>query len=146
MNFADGEHYRAKPMTVSSTSTSSIETAGSLHSDRIKMFGTQNVSSEPSLIRSTPATTRSIQYDPKRISPPTTSASALPSSISLVHNPLRSPSTGVVIPSVASPNAVPEFLYQLTKMLTDNNRDIIEWSNGKGKASYIAVHFALSSD
>ena len=27
-------------------------------------------------------------------------------------------------------NTVPEFLYQLTKMLTDNNRDIIEWSNG----------------
>lgn len=26
--------------------------------------------------------------------------------------------------------AVPEFLYQLTKMLTDNNREVIEWSNG----------------
>ena len=28
-------------------------------------------------------------------------------------------------------NTVPEFLYQLTKMLTDNNRDIIEWSKGE---------------
>lgn len=26
--------------------------------------------------------------------------------------------------------AVPEFLYQLTKMLTDNNKEVIEWSNG----------------
>ena len=45
-----------------------------------------------------------------------------------------SPSTGVVVASstnTANTNTVPEFLYQLTKMLTDNNRDIIEWSNGK---------------
>ena len=45
-----------------------------------------------------------------------------------------SPSTGVVVASstnTANANTVPEFLYQLTKMLTDNNRDIIEWSNGK---------------
>lgn len=28
-------------------------------------------------------------------------------------------------------NSVPEFLYQLTKMLTDNNKDVIEWSNGR---------------
>jgi hypothetical protein len=27
-------------------------------------------------------------------------------------------------------SAVPEFLYQLSKMLTDNNRDIIEWNHG----------------
>jgi len=25
---------------------------------------------------------------------------------------------------------VPEFLYQLTKMLTDNNKEVIEWANG----------------
>eukprot|EP00594_Rhizosolenia_setigera_P002218 CAMPEP_0178952608 /NCGR_PEP_ID=MMETSP0789-20121207/7938_1 /TAXON_ID=3005 /ORGANISM="Rhizosolenia setigera, Strain CCMP 1694" /LENGTH=417 /DNA_ID=CAMNT_0020633735 /DNA_START=408 /DNA_END=1661 /DNA_ORIENTATION=- len=31
--------------------------------------------------------------------------------------------------------SVPEFLYQLTKMLTDNNSDVIEWKNGK-----ITVH------
>ena len=46
-----------------------------------------------------------------------------------------SPSTGVVVPSaVPSTNTVPEFLYQLTKMLTDNNRDIIEWSNGTSRS------------
>jgi hypothetical protein len=31
----------------------------------------------------------------------------------------------------AGGNSVPEFLYQLTKMLTDDNREIIEWSKGK---------------
>jgi len=28
-------------------------------------------------------------------------------------------------------NTVPEFLYQLTKMLSHDNREIIEWSNGE---------------
>ena len=28
-------------------------------------------------------------------------------------------------------NTVPEFLYQLTKLLTDDNRHVIEWSKGK---------------
>jgi hypothetical protein len=49
-----------------------------------------------------------------------------------------SPSTGGVVMAsaatnsiTANANTVPEFLYQLTKMLTDNNRDIIEWSNCK---------------
>jgi hypothetical protein len=45
-----------------------------------------------------------------------------------------SPSTGVVVPtSVASANAVPGFLYQLTKMLSDSNREVIEWSHGESK-------------
>jgi hypothetical protein len=34
---------------------------------------------------------------------------------------------GAIIPTH---NTVAEFLYQLTKMLTDNNREVIEWSNG----------------
>jgi hypothetical protein len=33
--------------------------------------------------------------------------------------------------SAAQTNTVPEFLYQLTKLLTDDNRDAIEWSHGK---------------
>lgn len=38
---------------------------------------------------------------------------------------------GVMVPSTAAANAsIPEFLYQLTRMLTDDNREIIEWSNG----------------
>jgi hypothetical protein len=40
-------------------------------------------------------------------------------------------SLGNMVSSVAAgTNSVPEFLYQLTKMLTDDNRDIIEWTNG----------------
>ncbi len=43
-----------------------------------------------------------------------------------------SPPIGASLHSVVpNNNTVPEFLYQLTKMLTDNNRDIIEWSNGE---------------
>ncbi|CAJ1969148.1 unnamed protein product [Cylindrotheca closterium] len=126
----DGDHFRSKPITVSSTS--SMETVTSFNNDRASMIGTQIVSNDPSLIRTTPPAAHSIQYTSQKPSAQSAeTAAAFPSSISLVRNPLRSPSTGVVIPSVASPNAVPEFLYQLTKMLTDNNRDIIEWSNGK---------------
>mmetsp|Transcript_16758 Transcript_16758/g.40855 ORF Transcript_16758/g.40855 Transcript_16758/m.40855 type:complete len:402 (-) Transcript_16758:215-1420(-) len=124
----EAEHFQAKPVTVSSTS--SMETAASFNNDRANMIGTQIVSNNPSLIRTALPTTHSTEYATQDSSAPT-GAAGFPSSISLVRNPLRSPSTGVVIPSVASPNAVPEFLYQLTKMLTDNNRDIIEWSTGK---------------
>ena len=45
-------------------------------------------------------------------------------------------------PSVAAAalgGSVPEFLYQLTKMLTDDNRSIIEWSTFSG-AGRIEVH------
>jgi len=38
------------------------------------------------------------------------------------------PPAAAVHPSSTS---IPEFLYQLTKMLTDDNREIIEWSNGE---------------
>lgn len=41
-----------------------------------------------------------------------------------------SPTTRVIVPAAPTVNTVPEFLCSLTKMLTDNNRDIIEWSNG----------------
>jgi hypothetical protein len=30
-----------------------------------------------------------------------------------------------------TPNSIPEFLYQLTKMLTDDNSQYIEWANGR---------------
>lgn len=119
---------RPKPITVSSTS--SMETAASFHNDASSFTNSRlNVSSEPSLIRTMPVAPQTMPQSNYADNPK--SATNLPSSISLVRNPLRSPSTGMVIPSVSSPSAVPEFLYQLTKMLTDNNRDIIEWSNGK---------------
>lgn len=63
-----------------------------------------------------------------------TSMDQVPSSVSLVARPAQlhiSPAIGVIAPSMTATNTVPEFLYQLTKMLTDNNREVIEWSNGK---------------
>jgi hypothetical protein len=50
-----------------------------------------------------------------------------------------SPSTGVVVPtSVASANTVPGFLDQLTKMLSDSNGEVIEWSHdGESKSIVI---------
>ena len=62
--------------------------------------------------------------------------SAMPSStLSLAPRPPHAqiPSTGVTVtsPAANTANTIPEFLYQLTKMLTDNNREIIEWSDGK---------------
>lgn len=41
------------------------------------------------------------------------------------------PSSGLAVPSTPNNNTVPEFLYQLTKMLTGGHNDIIEWSNGR---------------
>lgn len=48
----------------------------------------------------------------------------------IVSPPIPPPTTDIET-SIAANNSVPEFLYQLTKMLTDDHRDIIEWSNGK---------------
>jgi hypothetical protein len=44
--------------------------------------------------------------------------------------PVLPSGTPLTMPGTAGNNSIPEFLYQLTKMLTDNNRHIIEWSNG----------------
>ena len=48
-------------------------------------------------------------------------------------NPLTSNNivTDETVAQIVSNTSVPEFLYQLTKMLTDDHRDIIEWSSGK---------------
>ena len=48
--------------------------------------------------------------------------------------------------SLPNTNTVPEFLYQLTKMLTDNNRDIIEWSNGAWRMGCHQVAICLRVD
>ena len=55
-----------------------------------------------------------------------------PSSLIVSKSPLPIlPSAGLAVPSAPANNTVPEFLYQLTKMLTGGHNDIIEWSNGK---------------
>jgi hypothetical protein len=43
------------------------------------------------------------------------------------------PPVAVQAPAPAAPNSntVAEFLFQLSKMLTDDNSEVIEWSNGK---------------
>jgi hypothetical protein len=67
----------------------------------------------------------------------------LPSSISPVPRERQLhllPSTGVVVPTpMLRANNVPEFLYQLTKMLSDSNREVIEWSHGESKLIVIPV-------
>lgn len=45
-------------------------------------------------------------------------------------NPTNTMDTPVILSGGSAANSVPEFLYQLTKMLTDDNREVIEWSNG----------------
>jgi hypothetical protein len=37
---------------------------------------------------------------------------------------------GTIAAPTLNNTSVPEFLYQLTKMLTENNNDVIEWSHG----------------
>lgn len=70
---------------------------------------------QPSSLMTTAGGTNNVAMQPP---PPPTSSST--------------EATNSGVQSVApTTNAVPEFLYQLTKMLTDNNREIIEWSNGK---------------
>jgi hypothetical protein len=144
-----------KPSTVSSTS--SIETFASLHNDGINDQGTQQTVTTPQSIVATgpPVISSALPLGADGVSlqraqyihpaplPPTTAMQKLPSSISLVPRESQlhlSPSTGVVVPtSVASANTVPEFLYQLTKMLSDSNREVIEWSHGEYKLIVIPV-------
>ena len=45
-------------------------------------------------------------------------------------------SAAALAPVAPNNNTVAEFLFQLSKMLTDDNKEIIEWSNGK---QYISV-------
>jgi hypothetical protein len=45
----------------------------------------------------------------------------------------RSAAVALAGTGTAGGNSIPEFLYQLTKMLTDDNREIIEWSKGTNK-------------
>ena len=71
---------------------------------------------------------------------------AAPSSVGLSHpgaphpapsdsKPMKTPSDadgqGSATEGQAAANTIPEFLYQLTKLLTDDNRDAIEWNYGK---------------
>lgn len=131
-----------KPTTVSSTS--SLDTSGSVQHD----FGIKptKISQQslpvptPPVISGQPVGTddysmQNVSFNHPGAVTPSGSNQLPPSSISLVPRASQlhlTPSTGVVVPSaLPTTNTVPEFLYQLTKMLSDHNRDVIEWSNGK---------------
>jgi len=124
-----------KPPTVSSASSLDTSLSGYIDGEKFSSSSTQ----QPFLAQANRgghvgATHTSSSHNFGYSRSPTMSSNGLPSSISLVTRGSGlqiSPSTGVVVPSaVPSTNTVPEFLYQLTKMLTDHNRDVIEWSNG----------------
>lgn len=53
-----------------------------------------------------------------------------PTAAAAAVTPVLAPSAPAATPAPAN-NTVAEFLYQLTKMLTDDNREVIEWSNSK---------------
>ena len=56
---------------------------------------------------------------------------SFPATLIASKNPLPIlPSAGLAVPAAPTNNTVPEFLYQLTKMLTGGHNEIIEWSNG----------------
>jgi len=125
-------------------STSSLDTALSGHNDgETENNSWQRIITQQSLDAATPAIETSRLYNTaqnmQQPYPASITSGKLTSApdAAVSHNQVHiSPSTGVVVPPII-PNSstVPEFLYQLTKMLTDNNRDIIEWSNGKGLRS-----------
>lgn len=54
----------------------------------------------------------------------------LPSLMLPTAQPTSGLTNNLLLPGGPSGHSVPEFLYQLTKMLTDDNKEIIEWSNG----------------
>ena len=58
-----------------------------------------------------------------------------PATAPAASKPVKTPSDadgqGSATDGQAAANTIPEFLYQLTKLLTDDNRDAIEWNYGK---------------
>ena len=135
-----------KPATVSSTV--SMETAASASNGLSSSAPSQLSHDQQTLDGSLPAEGQATthvapvatsQSYPSNITPPTyppngsTQSATYPSPLSLVPRPEHVPAPPPATTSVhtATTNTVPEFLYQLTKMLTDNNRDTIEWSNGE---------------
>ena len=57
-----------------------------------------------------------------------------PATAPAASKPVKTPSDadgqGSATDGQAAANTIPEFLYQLTKLLTDDNRDAIEWNYG----------------
>ena len=101
-----------------------------------------------SVVQPTPATSGSVlTLQGFQSTAPTLAGSAGGATVSVSQLPPGATLAGInmensLTPSVAAAalgGSVPEFLYQLTKMLTDDNRSIIEWSTFSG-AGRIEVH------
>jgi hypothetical protein len=145
MTFVQGQERSTlapKPPTVSSTS--SIETYASGMLEIANEGGIQgqnlvlnNPLTQTAVAPIVPATATPTLTSVNYSAWATTSSGSLDQMSSSVNLMARTdqlnvtPSSGVAVPEMPVTNTVPEFLYQLTRMLTDNNRDVIEWSNGK---------------
>lgn len=81
-----------------------------------------------SILQSAPPSTNSSVISPATTHPNT--MMGVPSSLVLPPNQILPLISSAHITGSSSSN-VPEFLYQLTKMLNDNNKDVIEWTNGE---------------
>jgi hypothetical protein len=68
---------------------------------------------------------------PPAVSVPASASSSLISRHLLPIMPSTIPTAAPKPAASEQSTSVPDFLYQLVKMLTDDNREIIEWSNGK---------------
>jgi hypothetical protein len=102
--------------------------------DKNMMSNNSTTSSNSSLPQQLQAMTEHVTSTSQSSTPSLTSAmpTSFPSALIVSNNPLPIlPSAGIAVSAVPANNTVPEFLYQLTKMLTGGHNEIIEWSNGK---------------
>jgi len=120
----------------------SITTATTQVADQAERFVVSSISPTSSST-TTAATTTAVTTDNTPTTSPGVSGAAVP--LPLMQSPFLLGASALqqhhqpvsCLPAVSSVavtpnhNTVAEFLYQLTKMLTDDNRDVIEWSNGK---------------
>lgn len=116
------------PDTIGSTSTPSIAIGHDHHQDQHEGI----TPSEQGTGQTTCQSTQSTTADALSGTPGTMSSYPTSSSYVVPKNsyPIL-PSAGLAVPAAPTNNTVPEFLYQLTKMLTGGHSDIIEWSNGR---------------
>lgn len=118
--------------TVVSNSSSRESFAGLVSHDASGQWDYQ--AGSRSITMSEPQTNQDNSITPQSSSPNLTSTipSTFPSTLIVSKTPLPIlPSAGLAVSAAPANNTVPEFLYQLTKMLTGGHNDIIEWSNGR---------------
>ena len=128
-----------RPVAVSSMS--SLESSASAYDTVQERASLPETSTLDSLIPSPPHT-NSVDLDNETSSNvPLAVSSSLHTSGTVLAAPvpiISRPAASVPAPaSVSNNNTVAEFIFQLTKMLTDDNKDVIEWSNGNFPAWFV---------